>query len=161
MNFSFPSNIYQKLFLLKSFKLTLAIFKWLTFLIEPSGRQTYFILTKYISVMLWPRDIITWSHLSLSNNILLSPHPPTTLSLPTSHLILPSWNIALMRSEPARITSRFLQPSSNSNPYPHLLLGLDISTSKTIQELDYLTKLCDWRRHTKQNQPRIVLVQST
>ena len=29
-------------------------------------------------VMSWSRDLITWSHLSSSNNILLSPHPLTT-----------------------------------------------------------------------------------
>ena len=113
------------------------------------------------SVMLWPCDFITWSHLSSSNDIPLSQHPLTTLSLPTSHLILLLQNIALMRSVPACITSRFLQPSSNSNPYQHLLLGLDLSTSETIRESDYLTKPCNWGRHTKQNQPRMMLVRRT
>ena len=55
--------------------------------------------------MSWPRDLITWSYLSSSNNILLSPHLLTTLSLPTSH-ILPLQNIALTRSAPTCITSR-------------------------------------------------------
>ena len=38
-------------------------------------------------IMSWPRDLITSSHLSSSNDILLSPYLLTTLSLPTSHLI--------------------------------------------------------------------------
>ena len=113
----------------------------------------------WYTVMSWSRNPITWSHLSSSNDIPLSLHPLTILSLLTSHLIFLSWNIALIRSTPARITSRFLQP--NSNPYQHLLLDLDLSTSETIRELDYLTKLCDWGRHTKQNQPRMVLVRRT
>ena len=106
-------------------------------------------------VMSWSRDSITWSHLLSSNDILLSPHPLTTLSLLTSHLILLSWNIALMRCAPARIISRFLQPSSHYNS------NLTLSTSETIRELDYLTKPCNWGRHTKQNQPRMMLVRRT
>ena len=58
-------------------------------------------------VMLWPRDLITWSHLTSSNNISLNPYPLTTLSLPTSH-IFPSQNMALTKSAPACITSRHL-----------------------------------------------------
>ena len=108
-----------------------------------------------LSVMSWSRGAITWSHLSSSNDIPLSPHPLTTLSLLISHLILLSWNIALMRCAPARIISRFLQPSSHCNS------NLTLSTSETIRELDYLTKPCDWGRHTKQNQPRMMLVRRT
>ena len=122
-----------------------------------SGRQWH--SCQWLGVMSWSRDPIMWSHLSSSNDIPLSPYLLTTLSLLTSYLILLLWNIALMRSPPARITSRFLQPNSNS--YQHLLLGLDLSTSETIRESDYLTKPCDWGRHTKQNQPRMMLVRRT
>ena len=100
-------------------------------------------------VISWPRDLITWSYLLSSNDISLNLHPLTTLSLPTFHLILPLQNIALTRSAPARITSR------------HCNFNLTFSTSETIRELDYLTKLCNWGRHTKQNQPRMVLVRKT
>ena len=69
----------------------------------------------------------------------LPPYPCLLPDIP--NLIFLSRNIALIRSAPARITSRFLQPSFHCN--------LTLSTSETIRELDYLTKPCDWGRHTK------------
>ena len=64
----------------------------------------YFYLI-FICVMLWPCDLITWFHLSSSNDISLSPYLLATLSLSTSH-IFSSQNIALRRSTPAHITCR-------------------------------------------------------
>ena len=57
--------------------------------------------------MLWPCDLITWSRLLSSNDILLSPYLLTILYLPTIH-ILPLQNIALTKSAPVCITSRHL-----------------------------------------------------
>ena len=41
------------------------------------------------------------------------------------------------------------------------LLGLALSTSEIIRELDYPTKSYNWKRYTKQNQPKIVLMWRT
>ena len=41
------------------------------------------------------------------------------------------------------------------------LLGFALSTSETIRESEYPTKSYNWRRYTKQNQPRMVLVWKT
>ena len=98
---------------------------WLT------GRNRFGFLRKKLTflgldfrenVMSWPHDLITWSHLASSNNILLSPHPLTILSLPTSHLIFPLQNIALTKSAPACITSRHyiaIPISLFSHPKPY------------------------------------------
>ena len=121
-------------------------------------------LRKKAIVMSWPCD--------LSRDLII--HHSTTfyqftstyyLTLPTSqytksHLSIavetPHWWVAHPLVLPAVIRLQFRSLLTNI-----LLLGLALSTSETIRESDYSTKSYDRGKHTKQNQPRMMLVWRT
>ena len=110
--------------------------------------MTYHVISLVIILRHSTQSTFTY-HLTLPTSRYTKSHP--SIAVETPH-----WWGARPLVLPAVIPLQFRSLLTNIP-----LLGLALSTSETIRESDYPTKSYDWGRHTKQNQPRMVLVWRT
>ena len=112
------------------------------------GHVTYHVILLVIILRHFTMSIFTY-HFTLPTSQYTKPH--LSIAIETPH-----WWESHPLVLPAVIPLQFRFLLTNI-----LLLGLALSTSETIQELDYSMKSFNWRRHTKQNQPRMMLMWRT
>ena len=110
--------------------------------------MTYYVISLVIILQYSTKSTFTY-HLTLPTFRYIKPHP--SIAVETPH-----WWGARLLVLPAIIPLQFRSLLTNIP-----LLGLALSISETIRESDYPTKSYNRGRHTKQNQPRMVLVWRT